>query len=168
MNDSPLTMADVEAAVASVIEPLRQQLAAVESRERLILNDLEATRAMKGRLLQTLRKLDPSITRPGPKKNGAATSSSPAATAKRRREATEAAIAAIDKVAATNEAGEVTKNSIRAQILETGTAMGQSRVSAVVDELHANGYLTLYRTGTGGHKIYRRTEDLNGESRPAN
>lgn len=168
MTDSVPTLDDVEAAVAGLIQPLRQQLQAIEARERLIVADLEQTRAAKARLVSTLRKLDPTMAGPGRPKAKSYTDPSPEATARRRREATEAARKAIDAIAASSAGGEVTKNRVVDQMKADGFAIGQGRGSSIVDDLHQSGYLTLDRLGTGGHKIYKRTEDLsNGSPRQA-
>jgi hypothetical protein len=166
MNDavaSVPSLQDVEAAVSAAIEPLRQQLKAVEGRERMILADLEQTRAAKARLVSTLRKIDPDMPRPGKKKQPASTDYG---VAERRRAATVEARKAIDKLAA--KGAGITKNATYEQLKADGKSYGLGTVSSVVDDLHQSGHLTLDRLGTGGHKIYKRTEDLsNGSPRQA-
>lgn len=168
MSNTTPTLDDVEAAMAAAIEPLREQLRMVEGRERLIQADLTATREVKNRLLQTLRRLDPAMSRPGPKARSGG-SNTPAAVAKRRREATEAAKVAIDSVASERDGGEVTKSAVYETLKRSGQPIGQGTIGTIMETLHESGYLTLHRLGTGGHKIYKRTEDMsNGEPRPAN
>jgi len=165
--DAP-TLADVEAEIAGLTEPLRHQLRVVEGRERLILADLEETRAVKSRLLATLRKLDPTVQRPGPKKKGT-TGTGPAQKEARRREAVAEAKKAIDQLAAKGGEDGFTRTAVHTQMKLNGIAIGEARVGEAVASLHESGYLTLHKLVTGGNKSYKRTEDLsNGDPRPAN
>jgi len=156
---------EIEAKLQESIRPWREQLRVVEARERIILADLDATRAVKQRLISTLRKLDPNAhdlgKKPGPKKshsNGKAD---------RHREAVVAAKKAIDKVAP-NQPDGFTRTRIHDQLKADGFPIGDVRLIAAVEELHSSGYLTLHKLVTGGNKAYRRTEDLaNGSPRQA-
>lgn len=165
MPNDVLTLADVEAAVSAVVQPLREQLRLVEGRERLILADLAETREMKSRLLQTLRKLDPSMTtgKPGPKPG----SNGHVAPAKFDQRIVDEVQTYVDKVAPLNPDG-FTRTRVHKAMQEDGHGLGDKRVVMAMEALHTSGYLTLHKLVTGGNKSYKRTEDLNGEPRPAN
>lgn len=167
MDQDTVTLADVEASIAATLDPLRQQLRAVESRERLILSDLIATREVKARLQSTLRKLDPSMPGPGRRKGQGGqpqTMSQRKATAERL--ATVAARKAIAEVAAANPDG-FTRTKIGTQMKADGNPIGDVRLARIIDGLHSSGELTLHKIVTGGNKSYLRTEDLNGSPRQA-
>lgn len=158
MAEEGLTLLDIENEIAAVINPLKAQLKRVESRERLILSDLEETREMKSKLISTLRKLDPDMPRPGKK-----------AAAKKqngngRGVPLDAVLAvvrdAVDKVAPNNPDG-FTRARIGEQLRADGVPMGDQRQKEAMEELHSSGYLTLHKLVTGGNKSYKRTEDLN-------
>lgn len=157
MAEETLTLQAVEDEIASVISPLKEQLKRVESRERLILSDLDETRAMKARLLSTLRKLDPSMNGPGRKKKAAKLNGNgrgvPADTV------LQVVRVAVDKVAPANPDG-FTRARIGEQLKADGVPMGDNRQKEAVEELHSSGYLTLHKLVTGGNKSYKRTEDL--------
>lgn len=156
MADEGLTLLDIEASIASVIDPLKQQLTAIESRERLILSDLEETRAMKARLISTLRKLDPSMPRPGKKVKKHHNGNGRGVPA----DAVMAVVRdAVDKVAPNNPDG-FTRARVGEQLKADGVPMGDNRQKEAMEELHASGYLTLHKLVTGGNKSYKRTEDL--------
>lgn len=154
--------ASIAEALAASLAPLREQLAQVEARERLIAADLEATRAVKTRLVKALRKLDPAMPGPGRKvvaagKNG---------NAKRDADTVEAAKRAIDQISKDNPEG-FTRTRVHTQMKINGMAIGDKRVQAAIDQLHDSGYLTLHKIVVGGNKAYKRTEDLNGSPRQA-
>jgi hypothetical protein len=120
---------------------------------------------MKTRLLVTLRRLDPTMNRPGPKKKAAANGDY--GKEGRHREAVAAAKKAIDELAAAGETADgFTRTRVHSQMKVDGFPIGDARLIKVMDELHSSGYLTLHKLVTGGNKSFKRTEDLNGQPRP--
>lgn len=173
MVEVATTLEEIQAAISTAREaalaPLREQLKIVEARERLISSDLEETRELRKLLLRELRKLDPSMSRPGPKGKKAAGMNGTSANAEaRHREAVAAAIVAINQVAWENPDG-FTRTAVHSQMKANGVGVGDARMIRVMDELHSGGMITLHRLVTGGNKAFKRTEDIsNGEPRPAN
>jgi hypothetical protein len=163
VSESPVSLEAVRSEVRGLIEPLKAQLKMVESRERFILNDLQATREIKAELISTLRKLDPDMPRPGKKKKGAATSNGRGLPS---NEVMEVVRKAVDEVAVKYPDG-FTRARVGEQLKEDGVPMGDARQKAAIEELHNSGYLTLHKLVTGGNKSFKRTEDLNGSARHA-
>lgn len=164
MDQGELTLADVEASIAATLNPLREQLRLVEGRERLLLADLQTTREMKTRLQSTLRKLDPSMPRPGPK------SPSPlrgGPKAERHRQAVAATRKAIEQIAPDNPDGFV-RARVYEQLKADGVPIGDGRLGDIMNELHAAGYLTLHKLVNGGAKSFLLTEGIANGSRPSN
>jgi hypothetical protein len=159
MVSSDISMHDVEAAVAATIQPLKEQLKLVEGRERLILQDLQATREMKAVLVSMLRKIDPTMPRPGKKvkqsRNGGVNSDTVNTVRKY-----------VDLIAPENPDG-FTRSRVLERMKADGAGFGDKRMIQGMDALHASGYLTLHKLVTGGNKSFKRTEDLDDSARHA-
>lgn len=160
MDENAPTLADVDAAIAATLQPLRDQLRTVEARERLIVADLKQTREVKARLSSTLRKLDPTM--PGPGRTAASKRNGHPPT---DAETIETVKRAIEEIRADNPDGFV-RTRIFDQLRRQGYAIGDNRLARAVEDLHHSGYLTLHKLGTGGSKIYKLTEDISNGSRP--
>jgi hypothetical protein len=142
MSESP----PVDAALAEILQPLRDQAAAAAERIAALETQLDAERATLRRIDKVLRAADPNAARPGPKP------------AKGSRSGMGGSVSdeAVEKVLTYLQAN-LNGDEFHATGVwrEADLGMSSHTVNAALHVLRERGLIRLAKRGTGGSRIYR-------------